>query len=168
MYCRVCGSSVNEKSEFCIKCGCRPLNGNSYCQECGAETTEQQEMCVKCGCKLKTLTKNSSNFFENISIDESYDGKIDPRFSGLPQYYQVEFQKIMDSNETYKGKFNLWAFLLAGIWSLSKGCWLVTLVIVLLSLLTYGIGGVLYWFILGFRGTYIYYRHYVKKKQCIF
>ncbi len=168
MYCRICGSPVNERSEFCIKCGCRPLNGNSYCQECGSETTEHQEMCVKCGCKLKVLSKKPANFLDNFSIDESYSGTVDPRFSGLSHYYQAEFQRIMDSNESYKGKFNIWAFLFAGIWALTKGCWLVALVVFIISLFTYGIGGVVYWFILGFRGTYIYYQHYVNKKQCIF
>jgi len=55
MYCRNCGSAVNEKAEVCMSCGVRPLNGTKYCQECGAETTEKQEICTQCGCRLKAM-----------------------------------------------------------------------------------------------------------------
>ena len=43
MYCRNCGSLLNDKADICIKCGCRPLNGTEFCQECGAKTNEKQE-----------------------------------------------------------------------------------------------------------------------------
>jgi len=41
--------------------------------------------------------------------------------TGLDNYYQEEFRKIRDSNESYKGKWNWWAFIFAGIWGLFKG-----------------------------------------------
>ncbi|OBR96814.1 hypothetical protein CLRAG_03230 [Clostridium ragsdalei P11] len=34
MYCRNCGSKINDKAEYCTNCGCKPLNGNQFCQEC--------------------------------------------------------------------------------------------------------------------------------------
>ena len=40
MYCRECGSVVNDKAEICVKCGCRPNIDHSYCQECGSPTKE--------------------------------------------------------------------------------------------------------------------------------
>ena len=55
MYCRTCGSKVNDNAEVCVKCGCKPLIGKAYCQNCGTKTTTQQEMCTKCGVKLKTI-----------------------------------------------------------------------------------------------------------------
>lgn len=55
MYCRVCGSQVNEKSEICLKCGCKPLNGTDYCQNCGTKTRAEQVICVRCKAELKTL-----------------------------------------------------------------------------------------------------------------
>ena len=88
-------------------------------------------------------------------------------FSGLPPYYQREFQKIHSSGETYKGKFNVWGLLFGCIWALTKGCWLAALVSFIVGLVTSGIGAVVYWFIFGFRGTYMYYCSFVKQKQII-
>ncbi len=171
MYCRICGELLNDKAEICIKCGCRPLNGNEYCQECGAKTTEKQEMCIKCGCRLKTSMGKSKNFLDTINSSvnggNSENVEVNLEFSYLAPYYQREFQKIYDSGETYKGTFNIWAFLFGGIWALTKGCWMSVIIAFVISLVTMGIGGVVYWFIYGFRGTYMYYCAYVKDKQCI-
>lgn len=167
MYCRVCGNELNNNAEICVKCGCRPLNGNEYCQECGAVTWEKQEICTKCGVRLKTMTSNSKNILTGIDLGNSNTHEMDLDFSGLDSYYQKEFQRIYESGETYKGKFNVWAFLFGIIWALTKGCWLPVLVSIGISAITAGIGGVVYWFIFGFRGTYMYYCSYVKNKQCI-
>lgn len=170
MYCRNCGAALNDKAEICVKCGCRPLRGNDYCQECGARTTEAQEMCVKCGCMLRISprTRNVNNLLDVINTNDSIGDEKNLNFSGLSPYYQEEFSKIYNSGETYKGKFNIWGFLFACLWALTKGCWLAAIVAVLVSLVTAGVGGVVYWFIFGFRGTYMYYCSYVKDKQCIF
>lgn len=168
MYCRVCGTALNEKAEICVKCGCRPLNGNEFCQECGAKTTEKQEMCVRCGCMLKTSTGKPKSILDSINnFSGSTDDVKDLDFSSLSPYYQKEFKKIYNSNEKYKGKFNIWGFLFGVIWALTKGCWLSAIIAIVLSFLTAGVGGVVYWFIYGFRGTYMYYCSYVKDKQCI-
>lgn len=72
MYCRNCGTDLNNEAKFCIKCGLRPLNGNAYCQWCGAETTVQQEICVKCGCRLKmsTATSAEGGYLKKLSTME--------------------------------------------------------------------------------------------------
>lgn len=170
MYCRNCGALVNDKAEICVKCGCRPLNGNEYCQECGAVTTEKQEMCIKCGCRLRVSVGVSKGILENINSivsTNSESGDMNLNFSDLDPYYQREFQKIYNSGEIYKGKFNVWAFLFGAIWALTKGCWLSAIIAFVISAVTMGVGGVVYWFIYGFRGTYMYYCSYVKEKQCI-
>ena len=171
MYCRICGEPINDKEEICVKCGCRPLNGNNYCQECGTKTTEKQEVCVKCGCRLKTSIGKSRNLLDTINNSvnggNSENMEVNLEFSFLSPYYQKEFQKIYDSGEMYKGKFNVWALLFGWIWALTKGCWVSAVVSLVISFITMGIGGVVYWFIYGFRGTYMYYCAYVKDKQCI-
>ena len=169
MYCRVCGALLNEKAEICVKCGCRPLNGNEYCQECGARTTDKQEMCIKCGCRLRTGGHSTGllQSINNMVNDDKDSNELELDFSCLPPYYQREFEKIYNSNETYKGKFNIWAFLFGGIWALTKGCWLSAMVAFAASALTAGVAGVIYWFIFAFRGTYMYYCSYVKNKQCV-
>lgn len=178
MYCRVCGSVVNDKADICLKCGCRPLNGNAYCQECSAETTEKQELCVKCGCRLKKITGNPTGAmdgFNNVmgelnrtlSAGNVSEAEMNLDFSPLPSYYQKEFQKIYDSGETYKGHFNIWAFLFGVIWALTKGCWLSAIIALIIGFATAGVGNVVWWIIYAFRGTYIYYCAYVKGQQKI-
>lgn len=58
MYCRNCGSELNENAVACIKCGCDPKKGNSNCPSCGVALSPEQIMCVKCGVSL-TSTSNS-------------------------------------------------------------------------------------------------------------
>ena len=55
MYCRTCGSKVNDNAEICVKCGCKPLVGKDFCQVCGTKTNTQQQVCAKCGSKLKSI-----------------------------------------------------------------------------------------------------------------
>jgi hypothetical protein len=98
--------------------------------------------------------------------------------SGLDAYYQEEFRKIHESNETYKGRWNWWAFFFTGIWCLLKGCWVLAIIIFLTySILQFryqisehvfiGLGiPALFWsLIMGWRGTWFYYNAKVKKKQ---
>jgi len=85
-------------------------------------------------------------------------------FSPLPPYYQRKFQRIHDSGETYKGWFNILAFLFGLVWALTKGCWLSAIIALIISIVTADIGGVVCWFIYTFRGTYMYYCSFVKGK----
>lgn len=61
MYCRTCGSKVDENAEVCINCGCKPLTGKAYCQNCGAKTIEQQELCTQCGVRLQSAISGKNN-----------------------------------------------------------------------------------------------------------
>ncbi|WP_185819849.1 RDD family protein [Salibacterium salarium] len=54
MYCRECGSTVNQHDDFCLSCGFRPNQSSNYCQSCGEKTKAHQEMCVNCGEMLKS------------------------------------------------------------------------------------------------------------------
>jgi hypothetical protein len=154
MYCRNCGKEVDEKAEICVHCGVQPLAGRNFCQECGVETNPNQELCVKCGVRLKTVTTVTET---GIPL------KTD--FPGLSRYYQDEFNKIYKSGESYKGKWNWAAFFFGAIWALTKGLWLALIICVVVSILTLGIADIIYAFIFGVRGNYMYYSAYVKDKQ---
>lgn len=52
MYCRTCGSKINDNAEICVKCGVRKNVGTDYCQVCGSRTTADMANCKKCGAKL--------------------------------------------------------------------------------------------------------------------
>ncbi len=58
MYCRTCGSQIDNSAVVCVHCGCKPLSGHNYCQNCGATTTDGQAVCLNCGYSLQS--KNES------------------------------------------------------------------------------------------------------------
>jgi hypothetical protein len=86
-------------------------------------------------------------------------------FPGVPEAYRGEFQKIRDSNETYKGRWNWAAFFLGPLWGFPRGVWLASLIYIVAALVTSGFGGIAYAVVFGARGTYMYYCAHAKKKQ---
>lgn len=84
---------------------------------------------------------------------------------GLSPYYQAEFQKIWDSGEAYKGQWNWAAFVFGALWGMTKSLWLSVAICLVAAILTAGLAGVVYWFIYGARGTYMYYSLHVYQKQ---
>jgi hypothetical protein len=84
---------------------------------------------------------------------------------GLSPYYQEQFKKIHASGESYRGKWNWAAFFFGAVWALTKGAWKSALTALVVTICTGGFGGVIYWFVFGMRGNYIYYTLHVKKKQ---
>ncbi|MFB3897593.1 MAG: DUF2628 domain-containing protein [bacterium] len=147
MFCRNCGKEIIDYSEICVYCGVKPLRERNFCQACSAPTNANQDLCIACGTQLKSLHAISQNF------------------SVLPKYYQDEFMKIYLSNESYKGNWNVMGLLFGPIWAIFKGIWLASLLDIIGAWMTCGIVGIVYWFIFGARGTYLYYCAYVKKQQ---
>lgn len=140
MHCRNCGAEAEPDGASCARCGTRPLTGRHFCQECGAETRPPQESCLGCAATLVDL-------------------------SGLSDYYRREFQRIYESHEGYKGKWNWAAFLFGPIWALTKGIWLAPVIALAGGLLTYSLVMIAYWFVFGARGNYLYYTVHVKGRQ---
>jgi hypothetical protein len=99
------------------------------------------------------------------AIETTQQNTAEVDFRGLTPYYQEEFRKIHESNESYKGKWNWAAFLFGAIWALTKGLWTSALTALIVTVVTGGLGGIVYWFVFGTRGNYIYYTNHVKKKQ---
>jgi len=87
--------------------------------------------------------------------------------SSLPEYYQNEFQKIRDSNEQYKGKWNWAAFWAGPAWAYTKGLQAVVVVYVLAIIFSFGISIVAYAVIFGLRGNYMYYTKLMKGRNLI-
>ncbi len=48
MYCRNCGSTMDERAVVCVKCGVRTGDGPNYCQNCGSETAPNAVICTHC------------------------------------------------------------------------------------------------------------------------
>lgn len=67
MFCKNCGSEVNDAAVACLKCGADPKKGNKYCAACGVEVNENQVVCLKCGSKISAAsTGGSGNSFSDF------------------------------------------------------------------------------------------------------
>ncbi len=171
MYCRNCGSQVDDKAEICVHCGVRVTNGDNYCQNCGAETSEKQEMCVKCGSMLEKYQPKKNNFGD-FTFSSSGGKKPNYDFSELPPYYQGEFQAIKDSDGSYKGKFNWAAFFFGPLWMMYKGMVIQGLIYLIVNIVVSSISFLLLGLVLdilvAFRANYLYYNVYTTNETKLF
>jgi hypothetical protein len=95
--------------------------------------------------------------------------KID--FSLFGEYYEKEFRKIYESNDTYKGEWNWAAFSLCGIWLLWKGLWKHAVILIVSAVIIRVMLGVtielllmvVCYILLGYRGTWLLYNVKVQK-----
>lgn len=123
-----------------------------YCGNCGELLNDDEQVCSRCGSKCGDEVKSTAD-----------STKANINFSKLSPYYQKEFQKIYESGEKYKGKFNVMGALFGVIWALTKGLWASCIKCIMLSIVTVGVGGIIYCILVyGFGGTYLYYQKYVK------
>jgi len=148
------------------------MSDKKACPFCGEEILAVAIKCKHCQSTLdQSSTAGSSASSSSASQPPtSYaspqpEVKVKTDYSGLPSYYQEEFKKIYDSNESYKGKFNWSAFLFGPIWALVVGGWLSAAIAFVICIITGGLAGIPYWFVYGFRGNYIFYNAFAKDKQ---
>ena len=66
MYCRTCGSKMNDNAEICVKCGVRRNVGSDYCQVCGKRTLASMTNCRSCGAKL--MRGMSTNQMKTMAV----------------------------------------------------------------------------------------------------
>lgn len=78
MYCKNCGSQVNDGAAVCLNCGVKVGDGNHFCQNCGAQPDPLAVVCVKCGCNLKTVRKKAEIDSEVV---DSFGGAIKSCFN---------------------------------------------------------------------------------------
>lgn len=134
-----------------------------FCQFCGEKISDKHKFCPSCGKGLNNSTSNQVNIAE--TIDQS-------NYSTFKPYYQKAFQKMDARKGKYTPYWNWASFLFGIIWYFVKGMWAKGLLFLGLLLFTNifpdTIGWIvtfLIWLIMGFRGTYDYYRLKVIKTQ---
>lgn len=52
MYCRNCGSEIDDKAVICVKCGVQTGIGRDFCYNCGSRTEPGAIVCLRCGAGL--------------------------------------------------------------------------------------------------------------------
>jgi hypothetical protein len=49
MYCKNCGSSLNQGAAVCMSCGFAAGKGTKHCRKCGVEVNYGAAVCIQCG-----------------------------------------------------------------------------------------------------------------------
>lgn len=144
------------------------------CKNCGFKYGEEDKFCPKCGISFQDesnevseiIIETNDNYKSEYYRNDKTKNNIYDEFANLKPYYQVEFTKIRDRGETYKGKFNFFPFLFSWIWMLTKKMYIgaVVYIIVVGALTNYvhGIFSLLFGILMGFRANYMYYNYYTK------
>ena len=52
MFCKNCGTALNENQAICLNCGVKVGDGNTFCPNCGNATAPGAEFCMNCGVAL--------------------------------------------------------------------------------------------------------------------
>ena len=76
MYCRTCGSKMNDNAEICVKCGVKRNVGSDFCQVCGAKTLANMTNCKKCGAKLMKAMSSAQIKKKAVSKGKKTIGNI--------------------------------------------------------------------------------------------
>jgi len=58
MFCRNCGTQLDDNAVACVKCGSHPRAGASYCTYCGKSTNPAAAVCVHCGVALSMVSNS--------------------------------------------------------------------------------------------------------------
>ena len=58
MYCRNCGSEMDEGAAICVNCGFQKGKGGNYCSHCGQPMEPNQMYCMSCGFKMGPVSSN--------------------------------------------------------------------------------------------------------------
>lgn len=53
MFCKNCGTEINENAAACLSCGYAKGNGDKFCANCGASINEGAAICTSCGAPVK-------------------------------------------------------------------------------------------------------------------
>lgn len=141
--------------KICPSCGASIDVNATECRYCGeAISIQQPEYKVPQG-----QGQQGNNYSQNAYSTNNY----------IKVYYQEEFRKIAESNETYKGKWNWSAFFFSWIWAFTKGLWgmalatlAVDILIASMDITWIGLAISIFW---GIRGNYCYYNLEKNKTQ---
>ncbi|MBR3807206.1 MAG: NINE protein [Lachnospiraceae bacterium] len=55
MFCKNCGSEMNENAVACMNCGFAKGTGEKFCANCGKEINAGAVICTTCGASVKTV-----------------------------------------------------------------------------------------------------------------
>lgn len=71
MFCKNCGSQMNDNAAFCVTCGAAAGQGNAYCGNCGNEVAPGAAVCLKCGAMLNMASVPNTALYAGGQVQKS-------------------------------------------------------------------------------------------------
>lgn len=112
MYCRNCGSEIEENAKFCKHCGAKQFDDTPEkitCKHCGAEIDSDCIVCPHCGKQVAEL-KTSEKIVINNNVS-TVDG-LAKKCNKWTSFFLCLFFGFLGAHKFYEGK------VASGIWYL--------------------------------------------------
>lgn len=68
MFCKNCGTQMNDNQAICLQCGVATGAGNKYCANCGNPVAENAAVCLNCGVAVQKAAAGNLGGQDKIVI----------------------------------------------------------------------------------------------------
>ena len=119
-YCTNCGNEIASNAAICIKCGVMVGTEKNFCASCGKRVNANQAVCINCGCALTNKARKISFGGKTISSGEKSAKKatiLSCLLVGLGQIYLGQVTKgiVIFVSGVILQILTLWAFGIGGV-----------------------------------------------------
>ena len=122
MFCKNCGSQMDENAVVCVKCGAAKGSGNAFCPNCGQPTNAGAAVCLNCGSALTAAVSGEAKSKLVAGLLGIFLGSL-----GIHNFYLGYTTKaVIQLVICLVGSCLIIGPLVAGVWGLVEGIMILT------------------------------------------
>ena len=122
MFCKNCGSQMDENAVVCVKCGAAKGSGNAFCPNCGQPTNAGAAVCLNCGSALTATVSGEAKSKLVAGLLGIFLGSL-----GIHNFYLGYTTKaVIQLVICLVGSCLIIGPLVAGVWGLVEGIMILT------------------------------------------
>ncbi len=122
MFCKNCGSQMDENAVVCVKCGTAKGSGNAFCPNCGQPTNAGAAVCLNCGSALTATVSGEAKSKLVAGLLGIFLGSL-----GIHNFYLGYTTKaVIQLVICLVGSCLIIGPLVAGVWGLVEGIMILT------------------------------------------
>ena len=122
MFCKNCGSQMDENAVVCVKCGAAKGSGNAFCPNCGQPTNAGAAVCLNCGSALTAAASGEAKSKLVAGLLGIFLGSL-----GIHNFYLGYTTKaVIQLVICLVGSCLIIGPLVAGVWGLVEGIMILT------------------------------------------
>ena len=122
MFCKNCGSQMDENAVVCVKCGTAKGSGNAFCPNCGQPTNAGAAVCLNCGSALTAAVSGEAKSKLVAGLLGIFLGSL-----GIHNFYLGYTTKaVIQLVICLVGSCLIIGPLVAGVWGLVEGIMILT------------------------------------------